>query len=266
MQKRHTDRRIYFKELANTSRDYYLDYVSDCIGLTPQIRVLEIGCGEGGNLAPFSEKGCTVTGIDIDEPRIENAKLFFQESGLEGTFIYSDFLSVPVPEKQEEKYDLVLVHDVIEHIEPQFKIGFMTHMKAFMKPDAVAFFGFPAWQMPFGGHQQICVSRVSKLPFIHLLPEKTYCRLLAKKGESQSLVNELCSIRRSKMPIEKFEKLIQEADMHFCKRTLWIINPHYKQKFHLLPLREIFPLNMIPYLRNFYTTAAWYILKANNVR
>ncbi len=51
MQKRHTDGRLYFNELANTSRNYYLDYVQKYIELKPETRILEIGCGEGGNLA-----------------------------------------------------------------------------------------------------------------------------------------------------------------------------------------------------------------------
>ena len=261
MQKRHTDRKIYFNELANTSKEFYIDYVNDFISLTEETRVLEIGCGEGGNLVPFAEKGCTVTGIDINPIQIDNAKLFFEEKGLTGTFIYSDFLSASVPTGEDEKYDLILVHDVIEHIEPEFKVSFLTHMKKFMKSNAIAFFGFPAWQMPFGGHQQICVGFVSKLPFIHLLPMSAYRWLLTKAGENSSTIEELCSIKRSKMPVEKFEKVVKEAGLQRCKRTLWIINPHYKQKFHLIPLREIIPFNLIYYIRNFYTTTAWYILK-----
>ena len=262
MQKRHTDRRTYFKELANTSRNFYIDYVQDFIKITPETRVLEVGCGEGGNLAPFSEKGCTVLGIDINSGQIDNARKFFLEDGLQGTFICSDFNAVPIPENTDEKYDLVLIHDVIEHVEPPYKETFFEHIQCFMKPGAIAFFGFPAWQMPFGGHQQICRSRVSKLPFIHLLSERAYRRLLTRAGEAEGTIEELFSIRRSKMPIEKFEALVRQSKMQICRRTFWVINPHYKQKFGLIPLREIWPFTKLPYVRNFYTTSAWYILRA----
>lgn len=262
MQERHLNRKIYFNELAKTSREYYIGHVGQYIELTPQTRVLEIGCGEGGNLLPFAELGCQTTGIDINGKQIENAKLFFEEQGLKAVFIHSDFLKVPLPETEQDLFDLVLIHDVIEHIEPEDKPAFFDHMKRFMKPGALAFFGFPAWQMPFGGHQQVCKNKVvSKLPFIHLLPAKSYRKLLEKSGEASGLVDELLSIKRSKMPVELLEKLAKSADMEVVKRTFWVINPHYKVKFHLIPLREIWPFTKIPYLRNFYTTSAWYLLR-----
>ena len=165
-----------------------------------------------------------------------------------------------MPASEAEAYDVVLVHDVIEHIEPPHKLSFMQLMQRFMKPDAVAFFAFPAWQMPFGGHQQICRSRLSKLPFIHLLPTDAYRALLRRCGEPDSVVDELLSIKRSRMPIERFQRLAKDAGMVVERRTFWLINPHYKQKFGLRPLREVWPFGEIPWLRNFYTTSAWYLL------
>ena len=53
--------------------------------------MLEIGCGEGGNLLPFAEKECNVTGIDRSEERISQAISYFKLLGFNGRFIYSDF-------------------------------------------------------------------------------------------------------------------------------------------------------------------------------
>lgn len=261
MQQRHQDRRLYFRELANTSREFYLDQVREAMTLTSETRVLEIGCGEGGNLLPFAELGCCVTGIDIDEGKIKNAELFFGEAGKQGTFIASDFMKVQLPETEEEKYDLLLLHDVIEHIEPPYKEQFLTHMMCFMKSDALVFIGFPAWQMPFGGHQQICKGKLSKMPYIHLLPKKMYKGLLTHAKESEGCIDEMLSIKRAKMPIEKFEKLVKSVGLKVEKRRLWLINPHYKQKFGLRPVKEVWPFTSLVWLRNFYTTSAWYLVK-----
>lgn len=260
MQERHRDRKLYFTELANTSREFYLEYVGRRKPLRPATRILEIGCGEGGNLLPFAEAGCTVTGIDINSERIDNARQFFGEAGQEGTFIASDFLTVPVPATEEERYDVVLVHDVIEHIEPPYKLSFMQGMKRFLCADGFAFFAFPAWQMPFGGHQQICRGFAAKLPFLHLLPTGLYGWMLRRSHETEGTINELQSIKRSRMPIERFERLVADCGMHVEQRDLWLINPHYKQKFHLTPRHIAGPFDRLPWLRNFYATSAWYTL------
>ncbi|MBR1550327.1 MAG: class I SAM-dependent methyltransferase [Bacteroidales bacterium] len=263
MQKRHTDRALYFRELTNTSRDFYLDFVRSEKQLSPETRVLEIGCGEGGNLLPFAEIGCKVTGIDIDGTRIDNAIRFFSDAGCNGTFTVSDFKAVSIPQDEDQKFDVVLLHDVIEHIEPEMKNSFLTHAAHFMKQDAILFVGFPAWQMPFGGHQQICHCWVSKIPFIHLLPVSLYRWLLKKAGETDGTIKELLSIKRSKMPVERFERLVRACGMQRNRRILWLINPHYRQKFGLQPHRIVCPFDRIPWLRNFYSTSVWYILKVN---
>jgi len=52
MQERHIDRKRYFDEQAQTSKNYYIPYIENNIGYLPN-KVLEVGCGEGGNLLSF---------------------------------------------------------------------------------------------------------------------------------------------------------------------------------------------------------------------
>ena len=74
MQKRHTDREQYFKELAATCKKYYIPFLDKETSIGRGTKVLEIGCGDGGNLLPFLECGCDVTGIEISPTRISQAK------------------------------------------------------------------------------------------------------------------------------------------------------------------------------------------------
>ena len=76
MKDRYTDRRMYFEELAQTSREYILKYISTFVTTEPDYRIMEIGCGEGGNLVPFAEIGCKVCGIDLSMGKIANARKF----------------------------------------------------------------------------------------------------------------------------------------------------------------------------------------------
>lgn len=105
MQKRHTDRKMYFRDLEITSKEFYISYLSDFTELTPKSRILEVGCGEGGNLVPFAQLGCKVTGIDIAECRIKEAKAYFSEISNHATFVCSDFMQYPVPCNEDDKYD-----------------------------------------------------------------------------------------------------------------------------------------------------------------
>lgn len=261
MQQRHIDRFSYFNELAMTSRDYYINYLEKFTTIEKGMNILEIGCGEGGNLLPFAEKGCNVTGIDRSAERISQAKDYFKLSGVSGRFINSDFFCFN-QETEATKYDIILVHDVIEHIDRDKKVAFVLHAKEFLSEYGIIFWGFPAWQMPFGGHQQICRSRFcSKLPFIHLLPLSLYKMTLLLFGENDSCINELLNIKSTKVSIEHFENIIKESDSKRLDRLFWFINPHYKQKFNLKPRKLTPVLSSIRYIRNYFSTSCFYITR-----
>ncbi|MBR6015683.1 MAG: SAM-dependent methyltransferase, partial [Prevotella sp.] len=81
-------------------------------------------------------------------------------------------------------------------------------------------------------------------------------------GNGDACVNELLSIKRARMSIEHFERLSRACGYTVARRTLWFINPHYQQKFGLKPRRLNAFLSSLKYIRNFYTTSAFYLLRA----
>lgn len=199
--------------------------------------------------------------MDLAEVRIEQGKSFFAEQGYPDVQLFAgNFLHLPSPESEDKKFDLIILHDVIEHIEHPYKQEFITNLSRFLKAQGIIYFGFPAWQMPFGGHQQICRSRIaSTLPFMHLLPTPLYRGYLALLGEDKACINELLSIKRASMPIEKFEKLLLSTNLGVIDRTLWFINPHYQRQFGLKP-RLLWPaIASMPWVRNFFSTSCFYI-------
>ena len=260
MQKRHIDRATYFKELSITSKEYFLPYILQWHTVGQHTNVLEIGCGEGGNLLPFSLIGCHIVGVDMALKRIEEAKSFFSEVGVKGTFIANDIFKV---KELEHSFDIVICHDVIEHIAD--KELFLSKLSCFLKCNGIIFMAFPAWQMPFGGHQQICRSSLlSCLPFIHLFPARLYRLVLGALGESNDCINELLSIKQTRVTIEQFENLLIKTDLYIEDRQLWFINPHYKVKFGLRPRKLHRIISVIPYLRNFFCSSCFYILAKGN--
>lgn len=246
----------YFNELATTSRECFLPYIDKFIKIAPGMRVLEAGCGVGGNLLPFAEAGCWTVGVDIAEWKIGEAERLFSKYGAKGRFIASDFFSL---NDLEGNFDLIICHDVIEHIAD--KVSFLGEMKKYLKAGGAVFMAFPAWQMPFGGHQQMCSSKIlSKLPFIHLLPSGLYRKLLERGGETPSKISALMEIKETKCPVETFESVAAKAGMRIADRTLWLVNPHYKVKFGLMPVKLPGFLSAVPVLRDFLSTSCFYIL------
>lgn len=257
MQKRQTNRELYFKELSITSKKYFIPYISKFKKIEEGMNILEIGCGDGGNLLPFAELGCNTTGVDISEGRIKDAVLFFKERQIKGDFIASDIFKL---KELEHNFDLIICHDVIEHIED--KVTFISNLPKYIKPGGIIFISFPAWQMPFGGHQQICKSKIiSHLPFIHLLPTFMYKTILKMSGENEGCIKELLSIKKTKTPIELFEELVHKQQITVADKLLFFINPHYEIKFGLKPRKLPAIIAGIPYLRNFLTTSCFYILR-----
>lgn len=256
MQERQNNRKLYFEELSITSKKYFVPYISNYIKIDTSMNVLEIGCGDGGNLLPFSEMGCNTIGVDMSESRIRDAILFFKEVHAKGEFIASDIFKI---KELEHNFDLIICHDVFEHIENKKK--FLSNLRKYIKPKGIIFMSFPAWQMPFGGHQQICKNKIiSHLPFIHLLPRSIYKAIL-KIGGEHGCMKELLEIKKTKTPIELFEKLARKEHIQIIDRKLYFINPHYEIKFGLKP-RTLFPfISSVPYIRNFFTTSCFYILK-----
>lgn len=256
MQKRHSDGRSYFNELVYTSEKYLLPFIEEIKKIDSEVKVLEIGCGMGGNLLPFVQRGCAVTGVDLGKNRIENAAEMLDSCNNPSIeLICGDIFAVNL----QKCFDLIIVHDVIEHIPD--KDRFFESLRGFLNPGGIVFLAFPSWQMPFGGHQQICKNRLlSHLPFYHLLPRFMYRGLLKLFGEEESTINELLSIKKCGITIEGCKKYTNRFHYKIHKQFFYFINPHYEIKFKLKPRKLSEIITAIPYLRNYFCTSSFWLI------
>lgn len=257
MQKRHFDGQLYFDELAYSTKKYILPYIEKYYPISGNMHVLEIGCGAGGNLQPFLELGCNVTGFDLSLSRIEEAcQILDAENNEKVHFFCDDVFNV----SNLGKFDIIFVRDVIEHIPD--KQRFFQLIKDFLKEDGLIYFAFPAWYMPFGGHQQICQNKLlSHLPFYHILPRFIYKAILSLFGEDKSTIKELMSVKDCRITVEQFRRYAKNNGYVVFQETLYLINPHYEIKFHLKP-RKLHPfIAKLPFIRNFFTTGCFYLLR-----
>jgi len=159
------------------------------------------------------------------------------------------------------QFDIIITRDVIEHI-PNQEL-FMKRCRDFMKPDGLYFIGFPPWYNPFGGHQQLLKHKLfSKLPYFHIIPRPLYKGLLKMIGESDVQIDGMLEIYDTRITIDRLNRILKSNKYSILKKTDWFVNPNYETKFGLKPRKQLAIISALPFVRNFLTTASYYVVRA----
>lgn len=259
--KQHTNTTVRFRQQYENAATYLIPFLEDLTPLKAGMKILEIGCGEGGVLKAFTDKGCEVLGVDLSETRIGVAQAMLDQEIHEGKarFIAQNVYDPDFETAWSKTFDWILLKDTIEHIPEQEK--FLPYIHRFLKPGGLIFVGFPPWQMPWGGHQQIAKNKLASfLPYYHLLPRAIYKGVLQTLGEKAGTVEALLEIKDTGISIERFERILNGENFKTVKKVSFLLNPIYKYKFGLEPIKQSRLVAGIPFLRNFVTTAVWYII------
>jgi len=250
-----------FRQQLENAREYVVPFIEEQTGAVTEKRVLEIGSGEGGVLAAFAEKGAVCMGIELHDSRTQRGKEYSKEflAKYKMELTTGNIFDKELQSRLKNSFDIIILKDVIEHLPNQS--GFLAEMKTFLKKGGVVFFGFPPWRMPFGGHQQIAVSKAGKLPYYHLLPKSVY-RFILKNilKEPDATVSELLDVYDTRISINRFEQIVKENNYKIVKRQLYLINPIYKYKFGWKARKQLPLLRSILYFRDFYTTCCYYLV------
>ena len=258
----HKDLTRYFEMNVSNSQEFIVPFINAVKPLQKGMRVLDIGCGEGGVVKPLLDMGLTAVGVELNPDRIRDAKVFLANHVQHNhiSFVSKDIYTQGIEnEWGGEKVDLIILKDVIEHIFDQQKL--IAHLQNFLKDDGVIFFGFPPWQMPYGGHQQLLQNRyLSKIPYYHLLPMPLYRGIM--KAAKEDVVN-MTDIKQTGISIERFEKIVNNTGFKILNKKHYLLNPIYLYKFGWRPKEQFALLAGIPWVRNFFTTCVYYLIGKN---
>lgn len=258
----HRDEQVRFQQQVENAREYLIPFIEQALPITSMVKVLDIGCGDGGVLLPFLERGCVCTGIELDSLKSVFAERFlasFIEKG-QAEIVNQNIYEEDALLKYAGQFDLIILKDVVEHIPDQER--FIPYLKKFLKPGGYVFFGFPPWYMPHGGHQQVCSHKLlTVLPWFHLLPVPLYKGLLKAFGETEPVIKELLEIKDTGISIERFERIVKKNGYSISLQTHYLINPIYKYKFGWKPIKQSAIVKSIPFVRNFVTTCVYYLIK-----
>ena len=238
------------------AEDYYIPYLKNK-GKVSQLNtksIIDIGCGNGGfinaiksNLSNSSD--CLSLGIDI--------KNFKTWEGKSACFKVHNILKDSNKE-YKNKFDLVILRDVIEHIPNQFKQKFIQTARDIMKNDGKMLVTFPPYLSPFGLHQQaIMKSFLKKVPYLSILP-KSMLKKLITKFESKDIWIETEEIIDSAMTISGFKKLISKSNLSISNQRFFTIRPSHEIRYHIKSFQS--PFGYIPLIRELFILGTCYLL------
>lgn len=255
----HRDRKWYYEMQTLNAEKSVLPFIEEVMPIVPGTKVLEVGCAEGGVLKAFAKRGCLGVGVELDEARLQIAIDFNQEDVYSGamTLVAKNVYDLEFQNQYKRYFNLIVLKDVIEHIHDQEKV--MIVLKNFLKPGGYIFFGFPPFNMPFGGHQQVAQSKLfAKIPYTHLLPMPLYKGLMKLLGEHPDGYVE---VKETGISIKRFERIVADTGLSIANHRHFLINPIYEYKFGWKPRVQYPWIKAIPHLRDFLTTCVFYLVK-----
>ena len=105
----------------------------DCVGVTGEELVLDIGTGTGNSAVPFLERGCRVVGVDPSERMLKQARAKAEQ--WEGLFsvqrVAEPFLCLPF---DAGTFDVVVSAYAIHHLDDEAKRQAIAEMKRALRP------------------------------------------------------------------------------------------------------------------------------------
>ncbi len=193
--------------------------------------VIDVGCGEGGGLCAMHDAGAArCDGFDIEPGRVEAAQ---QLKGDRPITLTTGNLYDERPPFYGEYYDLVVLHDVFEHLD--FKEEVMNKLASYAQPNGYIMITFPPYYSAYGAHQQLLNTQWAKMPFIHLVPFAFRKILPQLKNEHPHIVEEILKLGRLKMGMKKFEAIVRRCGLTIGGKQAYFISPNHI-RFGLKPL------------------------------
>ncbi len=140
-------------------------------------RVLDFGCGMGGMTLWYATNWPTATvhGLDIDGYHVAIAQDLQEQEHVENVaFEKRDVLARPLT----ERYDLVFLNDVAEHIPLPVLGEILKHLAERLAPGGQIFVTYPPWRSPYASH----VTHVVGVPWAQFLPQSMLLRMIEENN------------------------------------------------------------------------------------
>jgi len=225
----------------------------------PKMRVFEFGCGEAGVLGAFAHAGAAAAiGVDIAEYRIEVGRRIAGACGLPVELMVMDLLTEPIPPQWQHQFDLVILRDVIEHLDSTAQA--LQVVAQLLAPGGWVLVTFPPYYSPFGGHQHLLQTPLGMLPWVHLLPHAVREWIITRSNRTADQ-EEVRRLSRIRLTIGSFERAAIESGLQIERKLLYVLRPVFRFKFGIPSLRMPRWLAQTP-VAEFLALEAFYLLRS----
>ncbi|MFD2178562.1 class I SAM-dependent methyltransferase [Veronia pacifica] len=140
-----------------------------------QVKLLELGCGEGHHCRAFNKLGFDVTGIDISPTAIAWAKEKAKATGLKGEYFTADLTLKSL--KLSERYDVAIDGNCLHCIIGEDRTTFLDHVYSSLSDNGI-FFVSSLCSKDESSYE----THKNNAPYRHIASQNSLIRELEKAG------------------------------------------------------------------------------------
>ncbi len=221
-------------------------------------RLLEVGAGEGGCLAALTE----ATRLPGDALELSASRAALAERLNEALthrpmrIVVGDIADAACLNALTPPYSLVLLRDVIEHVEALPSA--LSHCHELLGPRGAVLFTFPPYFSPYGAHQQILTRAVLRLPWLQLLP--FFVKMVGRLEPNAGKREEIEGLARCRLTISRFGAALRATAFETAATRYFLIRPAFRYRYGL-PVLSATGVGRIPGVRELLVTGAWVLLR-----
>jgi SAM-dependent methyltransferase len=231
----------HFFEQQEFTRSYLIPYFKEHIPEFEQIKILEVGCGEGGFLDILIKMGMDAVGLELESSRVAIARQKNSHLNIQ----VGDITDKKIATSLGSNYDLIIMRDVIEHISD--RQATFTNIHKLLREDGYLYLTFPPRFSGFAGHQQNGKTLLRFIPYLHLLPEFFLRFLQTIFHERPAVIQAVIQNYKIGLTIASFNKYFRQNSFRLVQWDLYLSRPIYKIRFGVPALK----IPNIPILREF---------------
>lgn len=264
-----------FADWTRYYREYQIrlatDYLLPCLRrwgrFSPGVRILDVGCGDGGAVIGLARAGARLSGLEIDPRRLHGARQQVEAEKLEVQLAVADVTDAKSLEVLGGPFDLILFRDVLEHIPRGGQA--LANCRALLADRGGIVVVFPPYYSPFGGHQQLLHPKArlgipfARLPWAHCLPRNLF-RSLARGdgGADDPQWEEIETIHAARLTLSSLRKTAKEARLRVARAHHYLLRPSFALRYGT-PVLGAGILGAVPLLREVLVTGSYQYLEVD---